>query len=155
MRPAVLSLSLLCSLVAVEAIAQDATAIGGGVRCAPVAQPAIPAGTRLYTPDSDLSQAGEYPRAARIGAIEGDAAVDCQIGNDGYMTRCVVASESRAGYGLGEGLAVTVLKWAQTDTAKPGHKPGSWLRFKTNWKLPAGQAPAAQVAAAVNADASR
>jgi|GEM_PF-1236575 len=144
MKTVVFSLSvpgaILCGLMAVQALAQDATATGGGVRCAPTAAPIIPAGTRIYTRDSDLSQAGEYPRAAKVSAVEGQAEVDCQIGDDGGLTLCVIAAESLPGYGLGEGLAVTVLKWAQTDTRQPGHGAGDWLRFTTNWKLPGGQA---------------
>lgn len=140
MKTTVFSLSVLCGLMATQVMAQDATATGGGVHCAPTVVPIIPDGTRIYTRDSDLSQAGEYPRVAKISAIEGQAQVDCQIGDDGGLTQCVVAAESRPGYGLGQGLAVTVLKWAQTDTSKPDHKAGNWLRFTTNWKLPGGQA---------------
>lgn len=140
MKTTVFCLSVLCGLVATQTLAQDATATGGGVHCAPTAAPVIPDGTRLYTRDGDLSQAGEYPRVAKISAIEGQAQVDCQIGDDGGLTQCVVAAESLPGYGLGEGLAVTVLKWAQTDTSQPGHHASDWLRFTTNWKLPGGQA---------------
>lgn len=140
MKTTVFCLSVLCGLVATQSLAQDATATGGGVHCTPTAAPVIPDGTRLYTRDGDLSQAGEYPQVAKISAIEGQAQVDCQIGDDGGLTQCVVAAESRSGYGLGEGLAVTVLKWAQTDTSQPGHHAGDWLRFTTNWKLPGGQA---------------
>ena len=140
MNTTVFCLSVLCGLTAAQALAQDATATGGGVHCAPTTAPVIPVGTRLYTRDSDLSQAGEYPRAAKIGAIEGQAQVDCRIGEDGGLTLCVIAAESQPGYGLGQGLAVTVLKWAQTDTSQPGHAAGDWLRFTTNWKLPGGQA---------------
>ena len=139
MKTTVFYLSALCGLMATQVMAQDATATGGGVRCTPTAAPIVPSGTRIYTRDSDLSQAGEYPKAAKIGAIEGQAEVDCQIGDDGGLTQCVVAAESRPGYGLGQGLAVTVLKWAQTDTSKPGHGAGNWLRFTTNWKMPGGQ----------------
>ncbi len=139
MKTTVFSLSVLCGLMATQVMAQDATATGGGVKCAPVAEPVIREGTRLYTRDSDLSRAGEYPSAAKVGLIEGQAQVDCQIGQDGGLTQCVIASESRPGYGLGEGLAVTVLKWAQTDTSQPEHQAGDWLRFSTNWKLQGGQ----------------
>jgi hypothetical protein len=146
MKTTVFSLSVMCGLMATHVMAQDATATGGGVKCAPTAEPLIADGTRLYTRDSDLSRAGEYPSAAKVGLIEGQAQVDCQIGADGGLTQCVVASESRPGYGLGEGLAVTVLKWAQTDITKPDHAAGEWLRFTTSWKLPGG-APAQQLAA--------
>ncbi|MDV6329667.1 TonB family protein [Asticcacaulis sp. 201] len=144
MKSAVLSISLLCGLAATGAGAQDATAYGGGVKCAPTSEPQI-GDSHVFTRDgSDLSDAGEYPRPAKIASIEGQAAVDCQIGQDGYLTRCVVASESEPGYGLGQGLAVTVLKWAQTDTARPGHQAGNWLRFTTNWKLPPSQVATAE-----------
>ena len=146
MKTTVFSVSVLCGLMATQVMAQDATATGGGVKCAPTTAPIIADGTRLYTRDSDLSRAGEYPSAAKVGLIEGQAQVDCEIGADGGLTQCVVASETRPGYGLGEGLAVTVLKWAQTDTTQPGHAAGDWLRFSTNWKLPGGQA-AQQLAA--------
>jgi hypothetical protein len=148
MKTTVFSLSVLgfmSGLLATQALAQDATVTGGGVKCATTAAPIIPDGTRLYTREGDLSRAGEYPSAAKVGLIEGQAQVDCQIGEDGALTQCIVASESRAGYGLGEGLAVTVLKWAQTDISQPGHAAGDWLRFSTNWKLPGGQ-PAQQLA---------
>jgi hypothetical protein len=146
MKTIALSVSVMCGLMATQTLAQDATATGGGVKCAPVAQPSL-AGARVFTRDgSDLSDAGEYPRLAKTSAVEGPAAVDCEIGADGYLTRCVVASEGAAGYGLGQGLAVTVLKWAQTDTSKPDHQPGSWLRFTTNWKLTPSQASNTQVA---------
>ena len=146
MKTTVFSVSVLCGLMATQAIAQDATATGGGVTCALTAAPVLPDGTRIYTRDSDLSQAGEYPRPAKISAIEGQAQVDCQIGSDGGLTECVVAAESQPGYGLGQGLAVTVLKWARTDTSLPGHDAGNWLRFTTNWKLPGGK-PAQLLAA--------
>ncbi|MFT4075336.1 MAG: hypothetical protein QM647_07355 [Asticcacaulis sp.] len=146
MKTTVFSLSLLCGLAAAQAMAQDATATGGGVHCQPIAAPVIADGTRLFTRNSDLSQAGEYPSLAKVALIEGQAQVDCQIGADGMLDQCIVSGESRAGYGLGQALAITVVKWAQTDTSKPGHAPGDWLRFTTNWKLPGG-APAQQLAA--------
>ncbi|MGA9659771.1 MAG: hypothetical protein WBQ60_11835 [Asticcacaulis sp.] len=147
MKTAFLTASLLCGLMAGGAVAQDATATGGGVKCMPIDAPNLVPGTRIFTRDgSDLSDAGEYPHLAKVSAIEGVANVDCQIGHDGYLAKCVVASESQTGYGLGQGLAVTVLKWAQTDITKPDHAAGNWLRFTTNWKLPADQMPARQMA---------
>ncbi len=140
MKALLLTSSLLCALAAVPAVAQDATAAGGGVKCDSIDAPAILAGTRVFTRlGSDLSDAGIYPQPAKINLIEGQAAVDCQIGPDGYLTQCLVESESPQGYGLGHGLAVTVLKWAHADTSIVGHQAGDWLRLSTNWKLPSSQ----------------
>lgn len=127
----------LCGLWPVVSLAQDATAAGGGVKCTHISPPVIPASAEVYTrSDSDLSDAGEYPAAARLGSIEGQAVVDCQIGADGYLTQCFVEQESRSGYDFGQALAITVLKWAQTETETDGHHAGDWLRFSANWKMP-------------------
>lgn len=140
MKALCITSSLLCALASLPAVAQDATATGGGVKCDSIDAPEIPAGTRVLTRmGSDLSDAGVYPQSAKINLIEGQAAVDCQIGPDGYLTQCLVESESPKGYGLGRGLAVTVLKWAHADTTVEGHQAGDWLRLSTNWKLPSSQ----------------
>ncbi len=136
MKAAVVLAILVLAAGVSQARTQDATATGGGVRSSNTTAPDIQPGEPVYSRDgSDLSDAGEYPRTARQHDIEGEAAVDCQIGNDGYMTRCVVADESVQGYDLGRGLAVTVLKWARADTHETGRAPGDWLRLSTNWKL--------------------
>ena len=97
--------------------------------------PVITEQTRVYTQtDVPKGPLGDtYPERAADADIEGMAVINCQVGDDGGLTRCVVEQENPKGYGFGAATARIFLKSAH---AKPDNfTAGDWHRFTYTWTL--------------------
>jgi len=101
----------------------------------PSGPPQIGPETRVYT-QADIPtdfNAEEYPPRALEAEVEGSVIINCEVGPDDRLTRCVIEHESPIDYGFGEATVFVFLKYARL---KPGiQQPGEWKRFTYRWQL--------------------
>jgi len=100
----------------------------------PSEPPYIGPETRVYTQaDIPRNLKEGYPPRAANAEVEGSVTINCEVGPDYRLTRCVIERESPIGYGFGEATVFLFLKYAQV---KSDHRaPGEWQRFTYKWTL--------------------
>ncbi len=92
-------------------------------------------GTWTY-PGWDETEAA-YPAQAVKDKVEGQATIYCDVSATGQLVRCVVLSESPAGYGFGAAAVALYQAHCHVDpaTVPGGIKPGAHRKITTRWQL--------------------
>ena len=91
--------------------------------------------------------AGVYPTAAAKRGVDGSASISCQLSVEGFLQKCVVASESPPGLGFGQAALQLAPQFRMTPKIRAGKPvvtddvviPIAWKGFR-EYNAPAGSA---------------
>lgn len=119
--------TVLILAAALSASAAMADVISSNGSVPDMTGPEVSTASQVFT-QADIPAHGVsgYPQRASDDEIEGAADASIQVGQDGRPVKCVVISETPAGYGFGRQFCLLLLVKSQSDMKVVA--PGQWLK---------------------------